>query len=277
MTWAASVSRMIGPEIAFCKNAVTVMAASSDPQAEVSSMATPGGALRRPFVDLLLANLAPADVGFLTRIAILDDLHPELCERVVPVADTRDRLARLARDTPVFAAGEASDWLRMHALAREELRRRFAQLPADEQAALHARASEALAERGLIEAAARHALAAGRPEVAYDLAERTLYDSLIRRGQQGAVLDWLARLPQADMLHQRRAPLRLSSRKSHRHFSLAQRRTRRRSAAPANRSAADHSTGASSTAETRRSRRARVIVLSFSGRRRGRPHRTSRR
>ena len=93
--------------------------------------------------DLLLANLDPVDVAFLSRIAILDDLHPDLCERFVPRSNARERLARLARDTPVFVAGEASDWLRMHSLARDELRRRFAQLPADEQAALHARAAEA--------------------------------------------------------------------------------------------------------------------------------------
>ena len=48
---------------------------------------------------------------------------------------------------------------------------------------------------GLLEAAARHALAAGQREIAYDLAERSLYESLMTRGRQGAVLEWLARLP----------------------------------------------------------------------------------
>ncbi|HEU5295190.1 MAG TPA: AAA family ATPase, partial [Burkholderiaceae bacterium] len=62
--------------------ALSVMAAGSDPQAEVSSMAAHGGALREQFVQLLLANLDPADVAFLTRIAILDDLHPDLCARL---------------------------------------------------------------------------------------------------------------------------------------------------------------------------------------------------
>ncbi|HSB23851.1 MAG TPA: LuxR C-terminal-related transcriptional regulator, partial [Burkholderiaceae bacterium] len=174
--------------------ALSVMGAGSDPQAEVSSMAQRGGALRDQFVQLLLANLDPADVAFLTRIAILDPLHPQLCRRLVG-DDAPERLARLARDTPVFAAGESSDWLRMHSLARDELRRRFAALPADEQAALHARAGEGLAALGLLDAAALHALAAGRRDVAYDLAERSLYESLMARGHQGAVLDWLARLP----------------------------------------------------------------------------------
>ena len=117
----------------------------------------------------------------------------------VEAADAAQRLARLARDTPVFAVGEASEWLRMHALARDELRRRFALLPAPEQALLHARAAESLAAMGLVEAAARHELAAGRREAAYDLAERSLYESLMAHGRQGTVLEWLARLPAEEL------------------------------------------------------------------------------
>jgi LuxR family maltose regulon positive regulatory protein len=179
--------------------ALSVMASGSDPQTEIAVIAAQRGALRDQFVNLLLANLDPADVAFLTRISILDPLQPELCRALVPGADALQRIERLARDTPVFAAGEASDWLRMHALARGELQRRFAQLPAAEQAALHARAAEGWAAQGLLEAAARHALAAGRPEDAYDLAERSLYESLMTRGRQSTVLEWLARLPPAEV------------------------------------------------------------------------------
>jgi LuxR family transcriptional regulator, maltose regulon positive regulatory protein len=175
--------------------AVSVMAAGSDPQAEIAVMAAQGGALRDQFVNLLLANLDPADVAFLTRISILDPLLPELCRIVVQDDGARERIERLARDTPVFAAGEASEWLRMHALARAELRSRFANLPAPEQAALHARAAEGWAAQGVLEVAAQHALAAGHPEAAYDLAERSLYESLMTRGRQSTVLEWLARLP----------------------------------------------------------------------------------
>jgi LuxR family maltose regulon positive regulatory protein len=179
--------------------ALSVMAAGSDPQAEISVLAAHGGALRGQFVNLLLANLDPADVGFLTRTAILDHLHPALCRELTGAADAAERLARLVRDTPVFAAGEASDWLRMHTLARDELRRRFGQLPPTEQATLQAAAAAALAARGLLEAAAGHALAAGQREAAYDLAERSLYESLMAHGHQGAVLEWLARLPAGEL------------------------------------------------------------------------------
>jgi LuxR family maltose regulon positive regulatory protein len=179
--------------------ALSVMAAGSDPQAEIAAMAAKGGALHGQFVNLLLANLDPQDVDFLTSIAVLDLLHPQLCREIVERDDAPERLARLVRDTPVFAAAEASDWLRMHTLARDELRRRFAALPAAEQAALHARAAHGLAGQGLLEAAARHALEAGQHELAYDLAERSLYHSLMARGHQGTVLEWLARLPAAEL------------------------------------------------------------------------------
>jgi LuxR family maltose regulon positive regulatory protein len=179
--------------------ALSVMAAGGDPRVEMSAMAAHGGALHGQLVNLLLANLDSADVAFMTRIAILDLLHPELCRTVTLADDAGERLGRLARDTPVFAAGESSDWLRMHALARDELRRRFALLPAGEQAMLHSRASEGLAALGLVEAAARHALAAGRHEAAYDLAERSLYESLMARGRQGTVLDWLAQMPAVEL------------------------------------------------------------------------------
>ncbi len=175
---------------------MSVMATGGDPQAEVSVPSTQGGVLHDRLVNLLLANLDAADVAFLTRIAILDPLHPDLCAAVAAGTVTPASGWRGWRAIrPVFAAGEASDWMRMHTLARDELRRRFALLPAGEQARLHARAAEGLAERGLFEAAALHALAAGRREAAYDLAERSLYESLMTRGGQGAVLEWLDRLP----------------------------------------------------------------------------------
>src|SRR6185369_6577878 len=99
----------------------------------------------------------------------------------------------------VFVVPEQGDWLRMHALARDLLRQRFAELAPDEQARLHARASAWLADHGLLEAAARHALESGDRDKAYALAERSLYDSVMTRGRQGAVLEWLSHLPDAEL------------------------------------------------------------------------------
>ena len=179
--------------------AISAMAAGGDPQAEAAAIATRGGAQRGQFVSLLLANLDAEDAALLTKLAILDDVHPDLCRAMVAGVDASERLRRLARDTPIFIAGEESEWLRMHALAREELRRRFAALPADEQVALHERAADWLAGHGHVEAAASHALASGHREKAADLAERSLYEAFVSRGRRGAALDWIARLPAEEL------------------------------------------------------------------------------
>lgn len=173
--------------------ALTAMAASAEPAAVLAD----GGAgpLHERFLQLLLSNLAPADVDFLVRVAPFDPLSPALGATLMADEGAGERLARLVRDTPLFTTAEDGGWLRMHAVAREALRRRFAALPAADQAALHARAAGWLAARGRHDSAARHALLAGDPQAAYDLAERSLYDSLMARGRQDAVLGWLADLP----------------------------------------------------------------------------------
>lgn len=179
--------------------ALSIVASHPDPAAQVSAMAARTGGLHDHFVGLLLSNLDAADVEFLIRIAVLDDLHPDLCRAVLRADDARDRLARISRDTPVFVASEAGEWLRMHSLARDLLRRRFADLPVGEQAELHALASTWLAEHGMLEAAATHALTAGQHERAYELAERSLYESVVARGRTSAMLEWLERLPSGEL------------------------------------------------------------------------------
>ncbi|MBS0342606.1 MAG: LuxR family transcriptional regulator [Proteobacteria bacterium] len=172
--------------------------------ADVAGMAALDGALHDHFVKMLVDKLELADRDFLARISVLDDLHPDLCSVLSGQDGAAERLARLSRDTPVFAATERGDWLRMHTLVRDVLRQRFATLPADEQAAVHARAAKWLADHGLIEPAARHALVAGQHQWAYELAERSLYESLMRHGRQGAVLEWLGQLPAQEVDHRPR-------------------------------------------------------------------------
>ena len=179
--------------------ALTVIARGVDARADVAGMAALGGALRDHIPDLLLANLEPADRDFVTRVAILDHLHPDLCRAVAQAEDAAERLARLGRDTPVFVAAEQGEWLRMHMLVRDVLRQAFAELPTEQQAASHARAAEWLAEHGLLEQAARHALTAGQHEKAYELSERSLYESIMKHGRQGVVLEWLNQLPAAEL------------------------------------------------------------------------------
>lgn len=179
--------------------ALSALGGGGDARLAALAPGAQGGALREHFVALLLAHLDPADVAFLTRISVAEALHAGLCQALTQAGDAAERLARLVRDTPVFVVAESSEWLRMHSLARDVLRERFAALPAAEIAAVHARAADWLAEQGLLEDAAGHALAAGQNDRAYELAERSLYESLMTRGRQGHVLEWLGRLPPAEL------------------------------------------------------------------------------
>ena len=135
--------------------ALSVMASGKDPRGEISSMGAPGGRLRDHLVSVLISNFAPSEVDFLVRIAALDNVHPDLCQALTGDESTAQRLTRMSRDTPIFAASEKGPWLRMHALVREVLRRRFVALPAERQVTLHARAAAWLSDHGMLEDAAR--------------------------------------------------------------------------------------------------------------------------
>jgi LuxR family maltose regulon positive regulatory protein len=179
--------------------ALSAIGRGGDLHTAVGALSTRAGELHDYFVGVLLSRLADDDRRFLERVAIVDLLHPQLAGAICGTDDAADRLARLTRETPIFVASEHGDWLRMHAVARDVLRARFESLPERERTAAHACASRWLADNGLLEDAARHALAAGERDHAYDLAERCLYDEITARGQQTAVLDWVARLPAVEL------------------------------------------------------------------------------
>jgi LuxR family transcriptional regulator, maltose regulon positive regulatory protein len=188
--------------------ALAAIPQGGDPQAAIKALAAGSGKGGEHLLGGLVAKLAPDDVDFLTRIAVVDQFHPDLCRALTGDADAAERLARLTRDTPIFIASDASEWCRLHALARDAFRLRLADLPAERQVDLHARAMAWLADHGMIQEAARHAHAAGQRERAYELAEQCLYDAVVQ-GHQEAVLDWLELLPEAEL--ERRPRLRLAA------------------------------------------------------------------
>jgi LuxR family maltose regulon positive regulatory protein len=179
--------------------ALSAMAGAGHPEATLATITGSAGRLHDELVSALLAGLASDDAGFLVRTSAVDALHPALADAITGAADARERLARHVRETPLFIASENSEWVRMHTVAREVLRARFAALPPAERAAVHSRASDWLAADGLLEDAAWHALQAGQTERAFDLAEQSLYEALTTRGQQGIVFEWLQRLPAEEL------------------------------------------------------------------------------
>lgn len=188
--------------------ALAALQRSAHPRAALDAVSARPGNLFERFAAGLLADLAADDLAFITRVAPLDHLHPDLCRALTGSADAAGRLARLARDTPLFVADEQGEWCRLHSLFREVLCERFAALPAEERGEIHARAARWLAERSMLEEAAREALASGQRELAYDLAERCLYETMAK-GRQAAVLDWLRHLDEGEV--DRRPRLRLAA------------------------------------------------------------------
>ena len=169
-----------------------------DPRAAINGMLARNEGHSEQLVGGLLDNLAVGDADFLVRVSLVDMLHPDLCRALLDRADAPEQLARLARDTPIFMVGDDGEWFRLHALARDALRLRLADLPEAELGTLHRRAMDWLAERGMTQEAARHAHAAGQRQQAYDMAERCMYDA-VTQGYHGTVLEWLEDLPESDL------------------------------------------------------------------------------
>jgi LuxR family maltose regulon positive regulatory protein len=165
------------------------------------------GDIRRFFVESLVDRLSPREAQFLVCVSFVDALHPGLCRAITQFDDAERILADLCEVTPIFAEGVDSAWMRIHPLAREFLSERFDALPDDEKRQLRRRAAGWLAEHKLYEEAGRHALRAGQEDLAYEFAERCLYDVLVT-GQLSRVSEWLDHIPAAEL--ERRPRLRLA-------------------------------------------------------------------
>jgi LuxR family maltose regulon positive regulatory protein len=152
------------------------------------------GDIRHYFVDSLIGHLRPELQDFLVRVAIVDRIHPALCAVLTGHPDAAALLEELRTSTPIFAEGIDSEWLTIHALAREFLLERCEQLPAAEREQLHVAATGWLAEHAMYVEAARHALKAGHAEVAWSLAEQGLFE-LFASGRGASMSEWIDRLP----------------------------------------------------------------------------------
>lgn len=137
----------------------------------------------------------PADmVDFLVECAILEALHPSLCEALTGNERAAEYLHRLVAETPLATPGEGTEWVRLHALARDYFCERARALPSSLLDQLHGRAEHWLAAHGQPAQAADHAYAAGHTERWMELIGSCLYDLLLK-GQLGLLGDWCARLP----------------------------------------------------------------------------------
>ncbi|WP_307617524.1 LuxR C-terminal-related transcriptional regulator [Variovorax boronicumulans] len=170
----------------------------ADVSEAVARLTTLHSNVNHHFVGELIEHLPPALADFLTRISIADMVNPALCFALTNAADATAMLDQLRASTPIFVDVPDSDWVRVHPLVREFLRARVQTWPFEVQRDLHFRAASWLADNGLHEEAVRHAFATGEPQWAYDLTERCLRQ-IIASGHLATVLDWIERLPLAEI------------------------------------------------------------------------------
>ncbi|CAE6778644.1 LuxR C-terminal-related transcriptional regulator [Paraburkholderia domus] len=177
--------------------ALDAIADTHDPSAGIDAFASSTGGIQRRFVSALFERLNSDDIRFLTLISIVDLLHGDLCSALSGFPDARQRLLRLAGETPLLCNAQGrSGWYRLHAMAREVLRENVADLPHAELTCLHKRAMQWLADHGMTVAAARHALACGEEETAYRLVQRSLHEA-VTQGHLVDVAEWREWLPEA--------------------------------------------------------------------------------
>jgi LuxR family maltose regulon positive regulatory protein len=167
---------------------------AEDPGLAVRNLSARHGPLQEYFVTSLLAGLAPDTTDALVRASILEHFDADLFHAVTGCTEPQAMLARLVRDTPLMIAGERTEWLRLHPLARDFLLSLFEALPLRERKVLHARASRWFAARERFHEAATHALAAGDDALAQQYAARSLW-ALSTAGKLAEAREWLDRLP----------------------------------------------------------------------------------
>ena len=158
-------------------------------------------------VDEMLTHQFPAIHEFLLKTSYLDRFCASLCEAAVGETDAgwnaRACLDWIERsELFILPLDNRREWYRYHHLFQELLQRRAsAELGADQVSNLHRRASVWFEERGLIDEALHHALAAGDLDLAARQMSAGLRD-VINREDRPTLERWLRLLPE-EVIQQR--------------------------------------------------------------------------
>jgi LuxR family transcriptional regulator, maltose regulon positive regulatory protein len=132
--------------------------------------------------DSLLSDLSTAQVTFLRRTSVLDRLSGPLCDAILRESGSAGMLRDLARANVLLVPVDRNDeWYRYHGLLAQMLRAELRRHEPDLEPELHRRASEWRADHEDIDAAIRHAIAAGDVRLAGDL----LWANIFRYAPQG--------------------------------------------------------------------------------------------
>lgn len=159
-------------------------------------------ALSDYLAENVLSRIAPDTVAFMLRTSILDRLNGRLCECLSGAADAEEKLEWIVKQNmflqPLDAEGH---WYRYHGLFADFLRAQLKRHLGDELLSLHLRAAEWFSENELWAEAVRHALEAGRVDLATLWLERCAMAEL-RASRVRTFLGWIQKLPN-DAVRQR--------------------------------------------------------------------------
>lgn len=147
-------------------------------------------------VGEVLSRQPPEVQEFLLATSVLRSLTGELCDAVTEGTGSGALLEELA-DGNLFVCrlDDQRRWYRYHGLFAELLRHRLAARDPAAAIALHRRAAAWYDKSELVAEAIHHALAAGDLELASSLVRRH-GSALLAHGEDRAVLEWLAVLPE---------------------------------------------------------------------------------
>jgi LuxR family transcriptional regulator, maltose regulon positive regulatory protein len=143
--------------------------------------------------DSLLSELTAEEVTFLQRTSVLDRLSGPLCDAVLLETGSAERLRDLARANALVVPLDRTDeWYRYHGLLAQMLRAQLRRREPELEGELHRRASQWHADHGDVDAAIRHAAAAGDVRLAGDLLWTNAF-RYIPQGHIATVRRWLGR------------------------------------------------------------------------------------
>ena len=186
--------------------ALSLAALSARSHGSVTTRPTPFSGTDRYLADYLssehLEGLRPAELRFLRRTAVLPELSAALCDAVLKDAGAKAALARIARSNPfLFPVEGRPGWFRVHGLLRDVLQRELRELEPRLAPALDRRAAVWHEQRGELEHALDHALAADDLDRVAQLVD-ALALPLSANGRLATVEGWLERLDERSLAHQ---------------------------------------------------------------------------
>ena len=157
--------------------------------------------IRDYLANHVLIHLPAETQLFLLQTSILDRLSASLCQAVImlegPIVNTQATLLELAADNIfMIPLDESQQWFRYHHLFDEFLQMHLHEGYSSEiVATLHIRASAWFAERGFIEEALQHAIAANDMETAVEIVASNRHE-LINQESYRRLSRWLQMFPQ---------------------------------------------------------------------------------